>query len=143
MHFCFPSWLYWQCNGYWFLSRLIFFSMKIPSLSFYLSRSKFNYCNPHLRNVCFSWMGATLHSIFIGTFHLELITSNESYDIMGEDLIWYKRNIKRGNVLCIIIRCMKTCRGLPLSKNDLWQLKRSTAAMNGLCLFYKKDDRHN
>ena len=43
-------------NGYWFLSRLIFFSIKIPSLSFYLSKSTLKYCNPHLRSVCL-WLG--------------------------------------------------------------------------------------
>ena len=46
MHFCFPSWLYWQ----WLLVsfKVDFFSIKIPSLSFYLSKSTLKYCNPHL-----------------------------------------------------------------------------------------------
>ena len=38
----------------------------------------------------------------------------------------------------INIQNMRTCLALPPSKNDLWQLKRKTAAMNGFCLFSQR-----
>ena len=82
-------------NGYWFLSRLIFFSIKTPSLSFYLSKSKLKYCNPHLRTVCFMIGGNIAFNLH---WYISSRVNNIQWKLWyhGEDLIWYNRNIKRG-----------------------------------------------